>query len=139
MSIIFHTASSDVDFASKKFKGVTFKFPDAFMHYSQHYKLSSFFLELHSKGEEVNIITYSGYLFWSTLEQGLIKNIIKRKDLFINFWINDLINHKFNLGPKFEMSGIMSNSHWDGGKHRSNVFNMYGLYKTDKVSQKDFE
>lgn len=139
MSIIFHTASSDVDFASKKFKGVTFKFPDAFMHYSQHYKLSSSFLDLHSKGEEVNIVTFSGYLFWATLEEGLIKNCLSRKDLFINFWSNNNLNHKFNLGSKFEMSAILGQAHWDGGQHRVNVYNMHGLYKTDKVSQKDFE
>lgn len=137
--IIFHTSAKDIDFSSKKFDGYTFKFPDAFLHYSHHAKLAPAFLDLHCQNEIVNIVTHSGYLFWATLEQGLIKNCLKRKDLFITYWSSNTINHSFNLGPKFEMSGIMGAAHWDGGKHRANVYDLYGLYKTDKVSLKDFE
>lgn len=137
--IIFHTSQSKSDFANQKQDGYVFKFPDASLHQSHHHELVSSYLKLHELGETVHIFTYSGHLFWALIEQGLNNNCLKRKDLFVQYYLSNDNYHRFNLGPHFEFSGIMGNSHWDGGKHRSNVYSLMGMYKTDKVSMKEFE
>ena len=137
--ITFHTSRSKLDFANKKQDGYAFKFPDANLHQSHHYELASQYLDLHCIGEDVHIYTYSGHLFWALLEQGLKRNCLKRQDLFVQYYLSNDNYHRFNLGPHFEFSGIMGNSHWDGGQHRANVYSLMGMYKTDKVSTKEFE
>lgn len=133
--IIFHTSQKIIDFQSKKFEGYSFKFPESGLHRTQHEKLVKTYLDLHAQGETVNIVTHSGYLFWSLLAEGLKTYSLKRTELYICYYITHDIFEKFHLGPRFEMSGLMLNV-WDsGGKYQQEVYHTYGIGKTDKITK----
>lgn len=134
-----HTSSFDVDFNSKKFNGWTFKFPEKSIFWKNHCKISEKLLALHETGEEVHVITLSGYIFWSLVEQGLTRGTLKRQDLIMHYHLSDEVDNVSYLGPNLEMSAIYGGAHWEGGHHLANVRNMMGFYKGDQVNKFTFD
>jgi len=136
--IHIHTTSYDLDLNILNLPGHVFKFPDKYLHWSRHHTLVPNLLDLHSSGQEVHVVTFSGHLFWSIVEQGLKNESLKRKDLVLHFHMSNDTDSISYIGPNLEMSAVYF-GFWESGQHLRNVQNMLGFYKGDQVNTKTFD
>ncbi len=137
--IHIHTSQYDINFDKMNFLGPCFKFPEHKVHWTKQGTIAPEILELHESGKDVHVITLSGYVFWSIVEQGLTRKTLKRSDLKIHYHRSDDVINVSTIGPNLELSAELS-SHWDGGgKHIANVRSMMGFYKGDQVSKYTFD
>jgi len=137
--IHIHTTSYNIDFDSFSFSGHVFKFPEHKVHWSKQHKIAPQILEVHESGKDAHVITLSGYVFWSIIEQGLSRGTLKRDDLKIHYYRSEQIINVSGIGPNLELSAELY-SHWDnGGQHLANVRDMMGFYKGDQVNKFTFD
>lgn len=136
--IHIHTTSYDLDLNALNLPGHVFKFPDKYLHWSNHHKLVPDFLNIYESGQEVHVVTFSGYLFWALVEEGMKRGSLKRKDLILHFHMSDGVDSVSYVGPNLEMSAVYF-GFWEGGQHLRNVQNMLGFFKGDKVNTKTFD
>lgn len=133
-----HT-SKNLDLSNVDFGKFCFKYPEHKIHWTNQHKSVSAILELHESGHEVHVITLSGYVFWSIIEQGLTRGTLRRKDFAIHYHRSTDVKNTSYVGPNLEMSAELD-SHWDGGGPQiANVRSMMGFYKGDQVNKFTFD
>jgi hypothetical protein len=137
--IHIHTSKYDIDFDKMSFLGPCFKFPEHKVHWTKQGSIASEILKLHESGKDVHVITLSGYVFWSIIEQGLTRKTLHRNDLKIHYHRSEDVINISGIGPNLELSAEL-NSHWDGGGHHiANIRSMLGFYKGDQVNKYTFD
>jgi hypothetical protein len=139
--IHIHTSKQDVGFDKMTFVGLgpCIKYPEHKTHWTKQHAIAPQILELHESGKDVHVITLSGYVFWSILEQGLVRGTLKRNDFKIHYYRSEEVVNVSGIGPNLELSAELS-SHWDGGgQHIANVRSMLGFYKGDQVNKYTFD